>query len=78
MAEEFTTEDLIEELQKLHPPIRRRQAGEGVTIMEWSKAQGVGDRRACEQLRNLMQEGKLTRQKMRCADGMVRWVYTIP
>ena len=73
--QEFTTEELIAELQKESPPIKPRPEGEGVTIKEWAVATGKGDRAASVELIKLMEQDVLRRERMRCADGLVRWVY---
>ena len=71
--EEFTTQDLIEELQRYHPPIEERTGG--VTQQEWAKSQGIRPRSGGDLLNEMLDEGILYRLRQRCADGIVRYVY---
>ena len=73
MTDTFTTEDLIAELQEYTLTAAPRREG-GVTIAEWSEAQGVSDTAARKQLQKLMAEGVLEREWT--LDGGSRmWVY---
>jgi uncharacterized phage protein gp47/JayE len=72
--EEFTTEDLVRELQAHQQPIIERQEG-GITHQEWAIAQGVSDTAGRNQLKKMMAEGLLTREWQMCGDGNRRYVY---
>ena len=72
--ETFTTQDLIAELQQYQQTASPRREG-GVTVIEWSEAQGVSDTAARNQLKKLVTEGILEREWNVCADGQRRFVY---
>ena len=76
--ETFTDQDLIAELQAHHPPVKQREPGFGVTAQEWAKAQGIHQRQGWEQLDKMLDDGTLDRERMRCEDGRIRWVYFKP
>ena len=60
--EEFTTQDLIEELQAHYHEVR--EPG-GVTVDEWAKAQNINKENARMQLSRAVDRGLLTKQKAR-------------
>lgn len=60
--EEFTTEDLIAELQEYYH--QERKPG-GVTVAEWALAQDITKGNAGMQLSRLLDKGMLTKQKAR-------------
>jgi Fic family protein len=77
---EFTTEDLIAELQQYQqpaPPRRTTAKGEacGVTIREWEEKQGVSDTSARKDLNKLVSRGILEKVWTLCPDGQRRFVY---
>ena len=59
--ENFTTADLIAELQQYHLTAVPRREG-GVTIIEWAQAQGISDTAARKQLKKLVAKGVLERE----------------
>ena len=69
--EEFTTQDLIEELQAHYHD--ERKPG-GVTVAEWAEAQNITKSHAGMQLSRLLDEGMLTKQKAR-VDGRRIFVF---
>jgi predicted transcriptional regulator len=71
--ETFTTQDLIEELQNHLPTTPIRKEGEGITVQ-----QGIAEPTARRQLTRLVEQGILTREKCKCADGEIRFVYYKP
>jgi predicted transcriptional regulator len=73
--ETFTTQDLIEELQNYLPTTPIRKEGEGITVQEWQDEQGIAEPTARRQLTRLVEQGVLTREKCKCADGEIRFVY---
>ncbi len=70
--EEFTTADLIDELQA-YVGGGEREPG-GVTACEWAKAEGVSENNAGTTLGKLFKAGKLTRRKYR-VEGRAVFVY---
>ena len=72
MTDTFTTEDLIAELQEYTQTAAPRREG-GVTIAEWSEAQGVSDTAARNQLKKLVIRGIL--ERVWTLDGNRMWVY---
>ena len=60
--EEFTTEDLIAELQAYHN--EERKPG-GVTVEEWAEASDINKDQARQQLNRMLDKGLLTKQKAR-------------
>lgn len=71
--EEFTTQDLIAELQQYHRTAAPRRPG-GVTIDEWSEAQDISDTMARKQLQKLLKRGILERV-WTLDNGSRFWVY---
>jgi predicted transcriptional regulator len=71
MTEEFTTADLIDELQAY---VNEERPPGGVTVNEWAKAECCSKNLASARLLFLVEEGVLTRVKAR-VDGRRRWVY---
>jgi len=71
-VEEFTTQDLIEELQAYCKRDERKPGG--VTITEWAEAQGLRRDNARIQLKRMCDEGVLFREKPR-VDGTPTFVY---
>ena len=74
MAETFTTQDLIAELQQHVVTYATRCEG-GVTIMEWAAARGISDTAARNQLKKLIARGILEREWTISRDGIRCWVY---
>lgn len=71
--EEFTTDDLIAELQEHIPPILVRKPG-GVTCKEWAIAQSINSSTAHTQLIELVEKGILYRERAR-GESKPFWVY---
>lgn len=71
MTEEFTTADLIDELQAY---IANERPPGGVTAKEWAKEKEVTEQCAGGHLRALMDKGVLTRRKY-SVDGHRIFVY---
>ena len=69
--EEFTTQDLIAELQIYYN--EERKPG-GVTAIEWGEAQGTTPECARMQLQRMLDDGVLTKEKAR-VDGRRMFVY---
>ncbi len=69
MTEEFTTADLIDELQA-YVGGGEREPG-GVTVDEWAETQGISRHNAQQVLYGMFKEGKLTRRKHRVAGPLV-------
>ena len=72
--ENFTTQDLIEELQQYHQPTPARREG-GVTIGEWAKAQNISIRLAGKQLDELVEQGMLVKEFARTSPQGRGYVY---
>ena len=72
--EEFTTQDLIAELQAYHQPTPERREG-GVTISEWAKAQNISLRLATAQLDELVEQGVLVKEFARLSAQGRGFVY---
>ncbi len=72
MTEEFTTADLIDELQA-YVGGGEREPG-GVTTEEFAEAQGIDENNGGNTLRKLFKDGKLTRRKYR-VNGRMTFVY---
>ena len=73
--EEFTNQDLIEELQDYYgPPTPDRREG-GITILEWAEIQNISDKKATKQLNRKVDEGKMVREWMRLGPHARGWVY---
>ena len=71
---DFTTEDLIQELQAYHQPMQDRRPG-GVTVIEWAESQNISDKRARKQLRQLVADGVLVEEHCRLAPNAQGFVY---
>ncbi len=71
MTEEFTTADLIDELQAY---VNDERAPGGVTAKEWANVKGVAVTTASNELLDLMVRGVLTRRKYR-VNGHRQFVY---
>ena len=74
MESDFTTEDLIQELQQYHQPIPDRRPG-GVTVLEWAESQNISDKFARKQLRQLVADGVLVEEFCRLAPNAQGYVY---
>jgi len=72
--EEFTTQDLIAELQAYHEPMPDRREG-GVTISEWAQAQNISIRLAQKQLDELVERGMLFKEFARTSPQGRGYVY---
>ncbi|MHC4196084.1 MAG: hypothetical protein ACYSQZ_09150 [Planctomycetota bacterium] len=71
--EEFTAEDLLEELQQFHSPISERREG-GITAGEYAKAQGCSRKTARRRLNEFVDEGLLIKERCKMLQGRV-YVY---
>ena len=74
MESDFTTEDLINELQAYHQPVADRRPG-GVTATEWAEAQNISESIARKQLKQLAADGVLIKEHCRLAPRAMGYVY---
>jgi predicted transcriptional regulator len=70
----FTTQDLIDELQAYHKPTAERREG-GVSAAEWAEAQNISTKTARKELKKMMDDGLLVREKTWLAPRAIGWVY---
>ena len=73
MTDTFTDLDLLEEIRKYYPHIPKRDGG--ITIGEYGDTENIGEKKARTQLSKLIKQGVLYRERCRCDDNVVRWVY---
>ena len=72
--EEFTTQDLIAELQAFHPPRPQFREG-GLTIAAWAEAQNISEKSAAKELEIMQEEGTLFREWAQIKKHSLGWVY---
>ena len=72
--EEFTAEDLLEELSQYHQPIGERREG-GVTVAEYAENVNCTEKTARKWLDKHVKDGVLVREKCHLGPHSVGWVF---